>query len=54
MRHRFSYLLIIADYKGLTDKVGITVETRDISLAARILAQFPNELGETVSSRSFK
>ena len=39
----FSLLPII---KAFTDKAGITVETRDISLAARILAQFPNELGE--------
>ena len=39
----YSLLPII---KAFTDKAGITVETRDISLAARILAQFPNELGE--------
>ena len=39
----YSLLPII---KAFTDKAGVRVETRDISLAARILAQFPNELGE--------
>ncbi|MEE7546454.1 NADP-dependent isocitrate dehydrogenase [Xanthomonas sp. Kuri4-1] len=38
-----SLLPIIDAY---TDTAGIVVETRDISLAARILAQFPEELGE--------
>ncbi|WP_129137093.1 NADP-dependent isocitrate dehydrogenase [Luteimonas sp. YGD11-2] len=32
--------------KAFTAPAGITVETRDISLAARILAQFPERLGD--------
>ena len=38
-----SLLPIIQAYAG---KAGVEIETRDISLAARILAQFPERLGE--------
>ena len=39
----YSFLPIISAYAA---KAGVEVETRDISLAGRILAQFPEELGE--------
>lgn len=42
----YSLLPII---KAFTNKVGVRVETRDISLAARILAKFSNELSEVQS-----
>jgi isocitrate dehydrogenase len=38
-----SFLPIVQAYAGTA---GVTVETRDISLAARILAQFPERLGD--------
>ena len=31
--------------KAFTDSAGIVIETRDISLAGRILANFPENLG---------
>ncbi|MEP9384103.1 NADP-dependent isocitrate dehydrogenase [Nocardioides sp. KR10-350] len=39
----YSFLPIISAYAA---KAGVEVETRDISLAGRILAQFPDELGD--------
>jgi isocitrate dehydrogenase len=39
----YSFLPIIAAYAG---RAGVAVETRDISLAARIIAQFPERLTE--------
>ncbi len=39
----YSFLPVIAAYAA---KAGVAVETRDISLAARILAQFPDRLGD--------
>jgi isocitrate dehydrogenase len=39
----YSFLPIV---KAFTDAAGIAVETRDISLAGRILANFPEHLGE--------
>ena len=42
----YSLLPII---KAFTEKAGVRVETRDISLAARILAKFSDELGEAHS-----
>ena len=39
----FSFLPIV---KAFTEPAGIVVETRDISLAARILASFPEYLSE--------
>ncbi|MCW2793438.1 MAG: NADP-dependent isocitrate dehydrogenase, partial [Nocardioides sp.] len=39
----YSFLPIIQAYAA---KAGVEVETRDISLAGRILAQFPDRLGE--------
>src|SRR5690606_31877042 len=39
----YSLLPIVQAYAGAA---GIAVETRDISLAGRILAQFPDRLGE--------
>jgi isocitrate dehydrogenase len=39
-----SFLPVIAAFAG---KAGVDVETRDISLAARILAQFPDRLTDT-------
>ena len=37
----YSFLPIIAAYAG---RAGVAVETRDISLAGRIIAQFPERL----------
>ncbi len=39
----YSFLPVIAAYAA---KAGVAVETRDISLASRILAQFPDRLGD--------
>ena len=39
------YPLVAADRRRVRRKAGVPVETRDISLAARILAQFPERLG---------
>ncbi|MGZ6744249.1 MAG: NADP-dependent isocitrate dehydrogenase, partial [Nocardioides sp.] len=39
----YSFLPIIAAYAA---KAGVEVETRDISLAGRIIAQFPDRLTE--------
>jgi len=39
----YSFLPIV---KAFTDAAGIAVETRDISLAGRILANFPEQLGD--------
>jgi isocitrate dehydrogenase len=40
----YSFLPIV---KAFTDAVGVTVETRDISLAGRIIANFPENLKES-------
>ena len=37
-------VLLPADHRGLRRKAGVEVETRDISLAGRIIAQFPDRL----------
>ena len=42
-----SFLPIVQAYAGTA---GVDVETRDISLAARILAQFPELVGEREAS----
>src|SRR5690625_3198763 len=39
----YSFLPIVEAFAG---RAGVDVETRDISLAARILAQFPQRLGQ--------
>jgi len=39
----YSFLPIV---KGFTKAAGVTVETRDISLAGRIIANFPEHLNE--------
>jgi len=41
----YSFLPII---KAFTDVAGVSVETRDISLAGRIIANFPDMLTEDV------
>ncbi|GAI60435.1 unnamed protein product, partial [marine sediment metagenome] len=40
----YSFLPII---KAFTEATGVTVETRDISLAGRIIAKFPEKLTES-------
>ena len=40
----YSFLPII---KAFTEAAGVTVETRDISLAGRIIANFPENLTES-------
>ena len=39
----YSFLPVI---KAFTDAAGVSVETRDISLAGRIIAKFPDHLTE--------
>ena len=44
-----SFLPVIEAFAG---KAGVDVETRDISLAARVLAQFPDRLTDAGARRS--
>ena len=45
----YSFLPIVRAFAGTT---GVNVETRDISLGGRILAQFPDVLGAVVRVRA--